>query len=121
MGRGKPYDVYLAQVFHGDEPALSRAIMRGSVRKYMTNGMPMCMDVTENVVHRKGWKEGTHGKGMKRQVEDQDLETMAALLKDTEWDFPPLSDKEVKKLENGAMPQTLKDLLESALQANIVK
>ena len=54
-------------------------------------------------------------------MEDQDLETMAALLKDTEWDFPPLSDKEVKKLENGAMPQTLKDLMESALQANIMK
>ena len=85
VGRGKPYDVYLAQVFHGDEPALSRAIMRGSVRKYMTNGMPMCMDVTENVVHRKGWKEGTNGKGTRRQVEDMQCVIYLIWIVSTLW------------------------------------
>lgn len=121
MGQGKPWDVYLAQIFHGDEPALNRAILRGAVKKYFRSGLSMCMDVTENVVHRKGWKEGINGKGMKRQVEDADLDSMAALLKNTEWDFPPLSGKDQAKLENGKMPTTLSTNLNLALTVNIVE
>ena len=121
MGRGKPWDVYLASVFHGDEPALNRAILRGSVKKYFSGGLTMCMDVIENVVHRKGWKEGTSGKGMKRQVEDADLDSMAALLKNTEWDFPALSGKQQAQLEDGKLPTTLSTNLNLALNVNIVE
>ena len=58
-------------------------------------------------MHKKGWTEGTKGKGSARAVEDDTFEDMCRQLKGREWECS-LNVSEVKKLdESGKIPEKL--------------
>ena len=100
-----PYQVYLAPVMHHNQEALESAIKDGAVQRYTKNGLVWCCDVQDFAVKKKGWKEGTQGSGLKRHVEEEDIETMAKMLKGTVLDFPALSEKETKRMQDkGVIP-----------------
>jgi hypothetical protein len=62
---------------------------------------------TEAVVHKKGWREGTEGKGVKRAIDDQTFEDMCRQLKGCDWECS-LNVTEIKKLDaTGQVPAKL--------------
>ena len=78
---GKPYEIFLAVGFDGNETLLERAVAKGVVKLYHKNGIQWAMSMQEAAVRKTGWKEGTEGHGAKRQVEEVDIDTMAKLLR----------------------------------------
>ena len=115
-----PYQVYLAQVMHHNQEALESAIKDGAIQRYTKNGLVWCADVQDFAVKKKGWREGTKGSGLKRHVEEEDIETMAKMLKGTANDFPALSDKETKKMqEKGVIPDRVMEKLTQAKEVTM--
>ena len=66
-------------------------------------------------VHKKGYREGTAGKGTQRSITDGDFETSLRALKDCGWEVN-LNAKQQQQLEEGKIPKDVRDKLNVALK-----
>ena len=61
------------------------------------------------MIHRKGWKESSDGRGSKRAVTDEQFEDMCGQLKDCGWEYT-LSEKEKKSMvKDSVLPKKLSE------------
>ena len=66
------------------------------------------------LVHKKGYREGTAAQGHARAVSKEDFAGALTMLKEVGWEFE-LNTKEVRQLENGTIPQKMKEKVRKAI------
>ena len=83
------------------------------------DGTKWCYMAEESVVRKKGWKEGTSGRGTKRAIEDDTFDAMCRQLKGCDWECT-VTPKELKKIDaTGELPAKVNTKMQLCYKAGI--